>query len=122
MKISFDMNRRSEEREWNINGETVIGRQSNRATGEVVGLEAEVKELVERLAEVLVSVSELKPIAEGLRAAAALPRVGPFGTYSLTLSLKENLPEADASTSYRAADMSAASSYLEEDEEEVEED
>lgn len=120
MKISFDMNRRSEEREWNINGETVIGRQSNRATGQVVGVEAEVKALVERLAEVLTAVNDLKPIAEGLKAATTLPSVGALGTYTLSISLREDLPEADASSSYRAADMSAASNLLEEDEVEEE--
>lgn len=117
MKISFDMNRRSEEKVWNINGEEVVGRMSNRAAGEVSGLEADVKRLTERLAEVLATVDELRPIAEGLRAAATLPSVGALGTYTLSITLKEDLPEADASSSYRAADMSAASNLLEEDEE-----
>lgn len=122
MKINFDMNRRSEERVWNINGDEVVGRMSNRATGEVVGVEAEVKALVKRLAEVLTAVNDLKPIAEGLKAAAALPSIGPLGRYTLSITLKEDLPEVEASSSYRAADMSAASNLLEEDEEVEDED
>lgn len=120
MKISFDMNRRSEQKTWIINGEEVVGRMSNRASGEVGGREEEVKDLCKRLAEVLKQVSELKPIADGLSSAATLPSVGDLGTYTLSISLREDLPELTQAASYRAADMSAANSLLE-DEEVVEE-
>lgn len=124
MKITFDMNRRSEEKVWNINGEEVVGRMSNRAAGTIAGAEGELKDLTLQLVNVLRTLPQLLEVADGLNAAALLPAVlgqANLG-YELTISLKEILPEVEDSSTFRASDMSAASSLLEEEEDVEDED